>query len=69
VVAVRYAAEALRFAASDPEVLARFRRRVLDEGGDMPLGASRSITEAMTPPMLDAVTDIFIEAMVSEGYW
>jgi hypothetical protein len=68
VMAVRYASEALRFVAADPDLFARFRRRILTQGGDMPLGASRMITEEMSAPMLDTVADIFIAAMVREGY-
>ncbi len=66
--AVRYASEALRFVAADPDLFARFRRRILDRDGDMPLGAGRIITEKMSAPMLDTVADIFIAAMIREGY-
>jgi hypothetical protein len=37
-------------------------------GRDLPLGASWMITEGMSAAMLDAVADIFLAAMVCEGY-
>ncbi len=68
VMAVRYALAALRFVAADPDLSARFRRRILHGRGDMPLGASRIITEQMSAPMLDTMADIFRTAMIREGY-
>jgi hypothetical protein len=34
----------------------------------MPLGASRIVTEQMSAPMLDTMADIFLAAMIREGY-
>jgi hypothetical protein len=66
--AVRLAAEALRYLSVDPGRTAAFRQHLLDTGGENPLGISRSITEALDPALLGGAQAAFIMAMRREGY-
>jgi hypothetical protein len=68
VMAVRLASEALRHLAADKERFAVFRSEMLAAGGDMPLGASREVAERLTPDLLAAAQEIFVAAMIREGY-
>jgi hypothetical protein len=68
VMAVRLAGAALLHLAISKERFAVFQAELLAAGGDMPLGASREIAERLTPDLLAAVREIFIAAMIREGY-
>ena len=68
VMAVRLASEALRHLAADPGRCATFQAELLATGGAMPLGASRVVTEQLTPDLLSGWQEIFVAAMIREGY-
>jgi hypothetical protein len=68
VLAVRLASEALRYLAADEARFAGFRAWLLLDGGAMPLGVSREVTEQLTPDLLSAWRGIYIAAMIGKGY-
>jgi hypothetical protein len=67
-VAVRFAAAALRFIADEPDLVKRFRLRILADDRQMSLSASRENTERLTPDVLQAIEGVFVEAMIRDGY-